>query len=120
MSNKIYELFSAVLRPASFASWARPKASDLNIPRKRFLNDNNEVVWNIGDESCACADHIEMAGFYASSIISYGKDNRGKLKLMKHLVVPTLRVQPNVTQSSFSYNFGASPAVIKVNHRFVS
>lgn len=61
-----------------------------------------------------------MAGFYASSIISYGKDNRGKLKLMKHLVVPTLRVQPNVTQSSFSYNFGASPAVIKVNHRFVS
>ncbi len=120
MSNKIYELFSAVLCPASFASWARPKASDLNIPRKRFLNDNNEVVWNIGDESCACADHIEMAGFYASSIISYGKDNRGKLRLMKHLVVPTLRVQPNVTQSSFSYNFGASPAVIKVNHRFVS
>ena len=47
------------------------------------------------------------------SIISYGKDNRGKLRLMKHLVVPTLRVQPNVTQSSFSYNFGASPAVIK-------
>lgn len=38
---------------------------------------------------------------------------------MKHLVVPTLRVQPNVTQSSFCYNFTSSPADIKVNNKAV-
>ncbi|MDE5671543.1 MAG: hypothetical protein K2I14_08830, partial [Eubacterium sp.] len=119
MMNKLYELYALFLKPQSFASWAKPKAKDLNIPRKRYLNDYNAVVWNIGKETGSCADHIEMAGFYSSSIISYGRNNKGRLRLMKYLVVPTLRVQPNVTQSSFCYNFTSSPADIKVNNKAV-
>ncbi len=107
------------MKPKSFASWAKPKAEDLNVPRKRYLNDNNEVVWNIGTEKECCADHIEMSGFYSSSILSYSRDKKGRLRLMKHLIVPTLRVQPNVTQSSFCFNFNFSPADIKVNHKAV-
>ena len=114
MSNNLYTLYANLMKPQSFAAWAKPKAEDLNIPRKRYLNDDNAVVWNIGDEAGSCADHIEMAGFYSSTIISYGKDKKGRLKLMKHLVVPTLRTQPNVTQSSFCYNFNASPVDIKI------
>ncbi|MDE5996072.1 MAG: hypothetical protein K2G56_04065, partial [Eubacterium sp.] len=117
MMNKLYTLYANLTKPQSFASWAKPKAEDLNIPRKRYLNNQNEVVWKIGEEKEKCADHIEMAGFYSSTIISYGKDEYGRLKLMKHLVVPTLRVQPNVTQSSFCYNFNSSPAEIKINKR---
>nr|MDE6659545.1 hypothetical protein [Eubacterium sp.] len=119
MSNTLHTLYVNAMKPQSFASWAKPKAEDLNIPRKRYLNEANEVVWNIGEEKGSCADHIEMAGFYASTIISYGKDAKGRLKLMKHLVVPTLRTQPNVTQSSFCYNFNASPVDVKVNHKKV-
>ncbi|MDE5605439.1 MAG: hypothetical protein K2I73_07640, partial [Eubacterium sp.] len=117
MSNKLYTLYANLMKPQSFASWAKPKAEDLNIPRKRNLNEANEVVWNIGEEKESCADHIEMAGFYASAIISYGKDKNGRLKLMKHLVVPTLRTQPNVTQSSFCYNFNSPPIAVKINQK---
>ena len=120
MSNKLYTLYANLMKPQSFASWAKPKAEDLNIPRKRYLNDNGEVVWNIGEEKEKCADHIEMAGFYSSTIISYGKDEKGRLKLMKHLVVPTLRTLPNVTQSSFCYNFNASPVALKINNKAVT
>lgn len=117
MGDKIFTLYANLAKPQSFASWAKPKAEELNIPRKRFLNDDNEVVWNIGEEKGKCADHIEMAGFYSSSIISYGKDKNGRLKLMKHLVVPSLRNKPNVTQSSFCYNFNFSPVDIKINNK---
>ncbi len=54
-----------------------------------------------------------MAGFYASAIISYGKNKDGELKLMKHLTVPTLRFKPDLTESSFSHNFNGCAAVIK-------
>lgn len=98
-----------------FASWAKPEKSDINIPRKRFLGSNQEVLWKIGEETGECSDHIEMSGFYASVIISYGRDKSGRLRLMRHLVVPTLRIEPNVTQSSFSCNFYSSQLNIKIN-----
>lgn len=115
MKHRIYKIYNQIFRPMSFALWAMPKKSDLNIPRKRHLNAENEVVWNIGAEEGECADHIEMAGFFASAIISYGKDHNGRLRLMKHLIVPTLRTQPNVTQSSFSCNFNVSSDVLRIN-----
>lgn len=92
MKTKIYSIYNQIFRPQSFALWAKPKKSDLSVARKRFLNDDNEVVWDISDEMGECADHIEMSGFFASAIISYGKDKKGKLRLMKHLIVPTLRI----------------------------
>lgn len=76
---------------------------------------NQEVIWDIAKDNGKAADHIEMAGFYASAIISYGKNKDGELKLMKHLTVPTLRFKPDLTESSFSHNFNGCAAVIKQN-----
>lgn len=60
---------------------------------------------------------FEMAGFYSSSIISYGNDKAGRLRLMRHLTVPTLRFQPNLTGSSFSHNYSGDAFAVKVNGR---
>lgn len=75
------------------------------------------MIWQIENDGTNASDHIEMSGFYASSIISYGNDSSGRLHLMRHLVIPTLRVQPNVTQSSFSHNFNNSDFTITVNNK---
>lgn len=93
------------------------KKEDLNIPRTKYLNSNNEVIWQIKKDGVNTSDHIEMSGFYASAIICYGNDKNSRLRLMKHLTVPTLRVKPNVTQSSFSHNFKNSDFTITVNNK---
>ena len=115
LKNALYERYTRSCRPQYFASWAKPKASELNILRHRHLGGNKEVIWDIAKDSGKAADHIEMAGFYASAIISYGKNKDGELKLMKHLTVPTLRFKPDLTESSFSHNFNGCAAVIKQN-----
>ncbi len=117
MKKKIYELYGALSNPAPFASWAKPKKEDLNVPRTKYLGNENEVIWQIKNDGANTSDHIEMSGFYASAIISYGNDSNGRLRLMRHLVIPTLRVQPNVTQSSFSHNFNNSDFTIMVNNK---
>lgn len=38
MKHRIYKIYNQIFRPMSFALWAMPKKSDLNIPRKRRLN----------------------------------------------------------------------------------
>jgi len=115
LKRKLYEFHDNSLTPKPFAKWARPKASELNIKRTRYLGKNNEVIWDIKKDGYAVSDHIEMAGFYSSSIISYGNDSKGRLRLMRHLIVPALRLQPNLTGSSFSHNFKGSSAVIKAD-----
>ena len=112
--DKLYELRNITLKPCIFAKWAMPSENCLNIPRARTLNDDGEVVWNIKEDGKDCADHIEMSGFYASAIISYGTDKSGRLCLMKHLVVPTLRLKPNLTSSSFSHNY-SDIETLKIN-----
>lgn len=111
----LYKFHDLALRPKPFADWAKPKASELNVKRARYLGDDNEVVWDIKKDGYGVSDHIELSGFYASAIISYGNDHAGKLRLMSHLTIPTLRFNPNVTGSSFSYNFNNDSAVIKAN-----
>lgn len=118
--QKIYELHDSVLRPMPFALWARPKADMLNVKRSRFLGENNEVLWNIKKDGNNVSDHIEMSGFYSSSIISYGNDKNGRLRLMRHLTVPTLRLQPNLTASSFSHNFSGDSFAVKVNGKKIN
>ncbi|MDE5983926.1 MAG: hypothetical protein K2H13_01555 [Eubacterium sp.] len=115
IKQKLYSMHDFLLRPMPFASWAKPKASEINAHRTRFLGDDNEVVWNIKKDGYSVSDHIEMAGFLASAIISYGNDKEGRLRLMRHLTVPTLRFKPNLTGSSFSHNFSGDCAVIKAN-----
>ena len=70
-----------------FAKWAR-----LNTPftkEKHYLK-NNKICYDIV-EGKEYANHIEMAGFYCASIISYGADSDGNLRLMRHATFPTLR-----------------------------
>jgi len=113
LKRKIYEFHDLLLRPKPFAYWAKPKASKLNVKRTRSLGKDKEVVWDIKKDGFGVSDHIEMSGFYSSSIISYGNDNKGRLRIMRHLTVPTLRIQPNLTGSSFSHNFNGCFVSIK-------
>ncbi|MDE6470085.1 MAG: hypothetical protein K2L19_03580 [Eubacterium sp.] len=115
VKQKLYTIHDAVMRPTPFALWARPRASEINARRTRLLGDDNEVIWDIKKDGYGVSDHIEMAGFLASAIISYGNDKEGRLRLMRHLTVPTLRFKPNLTGSSFSHNFNGDCAVIKAN-----
>lgn len=91
-----------------------PSENQLNLSRTRSLNADNEVVWDIKKDGIQTADHIEMSGFYASAILSYGTDENGRLRMMKHLTVPTLRLKPNLTSCSFMHNF-FSIDTIKIN-----
>lgn len=84
-----------------FASFAKiPKAKNETF----HSLDGNSIVYN-AKENQEYGNHIEMSGFYCSSIISYGHDNIGCLKIMRHTVFPTLRMYPNKTHSSQDHNF---------------
>ena len=51
-------------------------------------------------------DHVEMSGFYLSSIVHYGVKH-GKLEQTIQLVFPMLRTVPNDTHASLAYEIGA-------------
>lgn len=115
IKDKLFEFFSSSVRPCPFASWAKPKQTELNIKRTRTLGENSEVIWDIGADGANVSDHIEMAGYYVSAIISYGSDENGELRLMRHVTVPTLRLKPNLTASSFSHNFTSDSFTLTQN-----
>lgn len=117
--NHLCHFHDSALRPKPFAGWARSKSSELDVKRTRYLGENQEVIWDIKADGYEVSDHIEMAGFYVSAIISYGNDSEGRLRIMKHLTFPMLRFQPNLTGSSFSHNFDGSFADIKLNGRIM-
>lgn len=97
-----------------FASFAKiPKAKNETL----HSLEGNSIVYN-AKENQAYGNHIEMSGFYCSSIISYGHDNSGCLKIMRHTVFPTLRMYPNKTHSSQDHNFHG--VTFKVNNKKLS
>lgn len=100
---------------AAFPQWAKPKISELSLKRNKTLLEDKTILWNMKSETGTCVDHIEMSGFKASSIICYGKNDAGALMINRHLVVPSIRFIPDVTQSSFSYNFTGETVIFKVN-----
>lgn len=104
----IFTSEKGISHPSTFASWAMAKANELAQPRKRTLMLDKTVRWNTGEEENACSDHVELSGFFTSAILSYGKDQNGHLRLMRHVVVPSLRKKPNQTSSSLSCNFNRS------------
>lgn len=111
------QLQAVLCRPRVFAPWARARRNDLHAKRKRYLEPDGGVRWEIGREAAPCSDHLELSGEQVSAILSYGKNRSGRLRLMRHLVAPNLRVQPNETQSSFSYNFSACPLHLRADGR---
>lgn len=50
MKNKIYELHNTLFRASAFAFWAKPKKEDLNIPRTKYLGNDDEVIWQIKND----------------------------------------------------------------------
>ena len=110
-------IYSTLLRPRTFAPWALAKPGSLTAQRRRHLEKDCSVVWEIGRESGPCSDHLELSGEQVSAILSYGKGLRGELRLMRHLIAPNLRVQPNLTASSFCHNFSDCPLRLRANGR---
>ena len=66
--------------------------------------EGKKICYSIQKEK-EYANHLEMAGFYAASIISYGADSSGNLRIMRHVAFPSLRMYPNLTGSHLDYNF---------------
>lgn len=117
IQNKVLEYFSSSIKALPFAKWAKPKQTELNLKRTRTLGENSEVIWDIGADGAKVSDHIEMAGYYVSAIISYGSDENGELRLMRHITVPMLRLKPNLTASSFSHNFTSDSFTVTQNSK---
>ncbi|HIR51879.1 MAG TPA: hypothetical protein IAB39_00545 [Candidatus Onthovicinus excrementipullorum] len=92
-----------------FASWALMNKPFKN--EKHYLHES-KICFDVkaGEEY---TNHVEMSGFYCSSIISYGSDANGFVRFMRHVVFPTLRVNPNLTDSHLACNFNG--AVIEIN-----
>lgn len=86
----------------TFAKWAICKDTS---PRKKELMKDKTVLWHIGEEEGAKADHFEMSGKKASAILSYGKDKHGSLLLFRHISYPWKRVKPNLTFSTLRKNY---------------
>jgi len=84
-----------------FADWAVLNKSSTAV--KQVIDGSDIVYMPRANE--AYANHIEMAGFLCSSIISYGHDKNGILKLLRHVIFPMLRLYPNDTHSSLDCNF---------------
>ena len=83
------------------------------------LAEGESIVWEV-EENDSHVDHIEMSGFYISSIVHYGVIN-GKLKQSIHLVFPMLRTIPNDTHASLSYDIdNENISSIKINGNAVN
>lgn len=82
------------------------------------LNDNGGIEWNV-KASDSHMDHIEMSGFYVSSIVHYGVTN-GSLNQKIQLVFPMLRTIPNDTHASLAHEIEyKSLGQIKVNGKAI-
>lgn len=95
------------MRLQFFATWA--KMNKQFDGQKHYLSDN-AICYDANCEEYA--NHIEMAGFYCSSIISYGIKKDGTLRLMRHVIFPNLRLYPNTTHCSLDYNFKGAKILI--------
>ena len=100
-----------LLKAPYFPTWCDTgKAVEAKeVPPRHQLSEDGSITWDAeNDQNLPYADHLEMAGFYCSSIISYGADKRGSLRLHRHTVFPMLRTKPNDTRGSLSHNFLAA------------
>lgn len=82
----------SLFRKRTFPLWAKSGRNDLFRPSDRRLESDGSVVWEMQKTPSPCSDHLEMSGFYASAIISYGKSAQNTLRICRHLVVPNLRM----------------------------
>ena len=82
------------------------------------LTNNGGIEWQVKEKDTHL-DHIEMSGFYISSIIYYGVNN-GKITQKVNLVFPMLRTIPNDTHASLAHEINMDNLdKIKVNGSIV-
>lgn len=65
----------------------------------RWQIKDNGIFWD--GSGSAHTDSIEMSGRGCSVVVRYGTDENGKLILERRAVFPTLRLSPNITESTF-------------------
>lgn len=95
-----------------YPRWARVRSKQLYRECKRVLLPDSTVRWVVAAESHPMADHIELGGQKSSHIISYLVSPVGEYQVVKHSVFPLLRLLPDATEASFSYNFTQSPHIV--------
>lgn len=92
------------IKPKKFPVWSRmkPKLADF---RRYHAKDNG--IETVFDEKSVYphGNHIETAGFYCSSIVSYRVDKNRKLTLYRYVTFPSLRINPNDTRGSLATAF---------------
>ena len=86
--NSVFKNQQKRQRIPVFAPWA---IIEKTSSESKHHIENTDIVYNARAEE-TYANHIEMAGFFCSSIISYGHDPDLRLKLMRHVIFPTLRL----------------------------
>lgn len=90
-------------KPNIFPKWT--KFSGNEKAGKYYSFENDAIVFSADNDKLPRFNHIEMAGFETSSIISYKMDSDKKLTLYRFCVFPQIRVIPNETRGSLSYSF---------------
>lgn len=90
-----------------FAPWANFKSGGVSQSHELL----GGAVAHKAEDGKEYSNHIEMAGFYASSIVSYGNTDKGELRIMRHVIFPMLRRYPNNTHSSQDCNFKGAQIV---------
>lgn len=86
-----------------FPSWAKFKGVE---PQKRYYALQNDCIECLTDNiPLPYYNHIEMSGFELSAIISYKIEKSKQLSLSRFCVFPQIRVIPNETRGSLTYNF---------------
>ncbi|MBO7157184.1 MAG: hypothetical protein J6W31_01115 [Clostridia bacterium] len=76
--------------------------------------DGDRLIWQVG-KGQVHTDDIEMSGFYADEIISYGVKEDGSLHLAQSFYFPTLRTIPNDTHATYHFDLNKeqTPCLLK-------
>lgn len=110
-------------RPPYFPFWCYIEGNQDHTKKPRHvIGTDDAIVWHVEeDENLPHVDHIEMSGYYVATIISYGVDRYGKIRLNRHIAWPMLRRKPNWTRSHLKHNFDHDQEVkIYVNNDLLS
>lgn len=91
------------IKPRIFPKWTKFKGNEKS--GEHYFCENNGIAFTADNDKLPHSNHIEMAGFEVSSIISYKIDSEKNLKLYRFCVFPQIRVIPNETRGSLSYSF---------------
>lgn len=102
------------IKPRKFPKWSRMKPKLADMKRYHAKDDGIESVF---DENSIYphGNHLEMAGLYCSSIVSYKVDKRRNLTLYRYTTFPTFRINPDDTRGSLATVFNG--VSLKVNGR---